>query len=259
MLLTILMYWIAVVTPMTAYPITPTESKDPCLPSPCGPNSTCNATNDQAVCTCQSLFIGTPPNCRPECLESSECGQQQVCIKQKCINPCEDMCGQNSDCKVINRSPICTCRPQYTGDPFNRCYRISDANATSPQSNPCQPSPCGPFSQCRDLGGQPSCSCLLEATGSPPNCRPECSINKDCPNEKACTNGTCVDPCPGSCGTNARCRVVNHLSICTCFDGYMGDPMVSCTPKPSNGTIPTTTTETPLESLLESTEEDIES
>ncbi|KAJ0169606.1 hypothetical protein K1T71_014791 [Dendrolimus kikuchii] len=203
--------------------VTPTESKDPCLPSPCGPNSTCNATDDQAVCTCQSLFIGTPPNCRPECLESSKCGQQQACIKQKCINPRED------------------------------------ANATSSQSNPCQPSPCRPFSQCRDIGGQLSCSCLLESTGSPPNCRPECSISKDCPNEKVCINGTCADPCPGSCGTNARCRVVNHLPICTCFDGYTGDPMVSCTPKPSIGTISTTTTETPLESLLESTEEDVES
>lgn len=96
--------------------------KDPCSPSPCGPNSVCKVSNDQAVCTCQPEYLGTPPACRPECLVSSECNQQQACIQRKCKNPCEGVCGLNTECKVINHSPICTCRPQYTGDPFSRCY-----------------------------------------------------------------------------------------------------------------------------------------
>lgn len=95
-------------------------------------------------------------------------------------------------------------------------------------TNPCLPSPCGPFSECRDLGGSPSCSCLPQYMGSPPNCRPECTINTDCSNELACINEKCVDPCPGSCGINANCRVQGHVSICTCFDGYAGDPFQSC-------------------------------
>lgn len=102
----------------------PVIHKDPCTPSPCGPNSICKVSNNQAVCTCQPEFLGTPPACRPECLVSSECSQQQACIRQKCKNPCVGVCGQNTECKVINHSPICTCRARFTGDPFNRCFDI---------------------------------------------------------------------------------------------------------------------------------------
>lgn len=69
--------------------------------------------------------------------------------------------------------------------------------------------------------------------GNPPNCRPECTINTDCASDKACINERCIDPCPGSCGLNAQCFVQRHLSICTCNDGYMGDPFNSCSLKPS--------------------------
>lgn len=95
-------------------------------------------------------------------------------------------------------------------------------------TNPCLPSPCGPYSQCQDINGIPSCSCLPQYHGSPPNCRPECTINTDCSNDKACINEKCVDPCPGSCGLNAECRVQGHVSICTCFKGYTGDPFTIC-------------------------------
>lgn len=101
----------------------PDATKNPCTPSPCGPNSLCKMSNNQAVCTCQPEYIGTPPNCRPECLVSSDCAQQQACINKKCQNPCEDVCGINTECKVINHSPICTCKFQYTGDPLSQCFR----------------------------------------------------------------------------------------------------------------------------------------
>lgn len=102
----------------------PTDApKNPCEPSPCGPNSICKISNDQPICTCQPNYLGSPPNCRPECLISSECSQQQTCINQKCKNPCDGVCGINTDCKVINHSPICTCKLQHTGDPFSRCYK----------------------------------------------------------------------------------------------------------------------------------------
>lgn len=94
--------------------------------------------------------------------------------------------------------------------------------------NPCVPSPCGPNSQCRVIGSQGACSCLPNYIGHPPNCRPECTINAECPSNLACINEKCKDPCPGSCGTNARCSVINHNSVCTCFDGYDGDPTIHC-------------------------------
>jgi hypothetical protein len=98
--------------------------------------------------------------------------------------------------------------------------------------DPCQPTPCGPFSQCRDIGGSPSCSCLSGYIGSPPNCRPECVVNSECASNKACMREKCRDPCPGSCGQNAQCNVFNHIPMCTCIQGYVGDPFVNCQPAP---------------------------
>ena len=42
----------------------------------------------------------------------------------------------------------------------------------------------------------------------------------------------CRDPCPGSCGNLARCEVNNHVPICTCPEGYTGDPFSNCFPQP---------------------------
>lgn len=99
-----------------------TIQKNPCAPSPCGLNSNCKVSNNQAVCTCQLEYVGTPPLCKPECLVSSDCPTRQACIKRKCKNPCPGVCGQNTDCQVINHSPICSCISRYTGDPLSRCY-----------------------------------------------------------------------------------------------------------------------------------------
>lgn len=44
----------------------------------------------------------------------------------------------------------------------------------------------------------------------------------------------CQDPCPGSCGVNAYCNVYNHNPICSCIDGYTGDPFTSCYIKPTS-------------------------
>lgn len=38
----------------------------------------------------------------------------------------------------------------------------------------------------------------------------------------------CKDPCPGSCGDNAECKVVNHAVTCSCKIGYAGNPFVQC-------------------------------
>ena len=37
-----------------------------------------------------------------------------------------------------------------------------------------------------------------------------------------------MDPCPGSCGIEADCKVINHNPICTCPPGLTGDPFVKC-------------------------------
>lgn len=94
---------------------------------------------------------------------------------------------------------------------------------------PCNPSPCGANAVCKERNGAGSCVCLPEYFGDPyTGCRPECVINSDCDRSKACLNNKCVDPCPGTCGLNAECRVVNHAPSCTCIVGYTGDPLSAC-------------------------------
>lgn len=158
---------------------------------------------------------------------------------------------------MIHHSPICSCKIDFTGDPFSRCYPvpsklfyqmnsilwnillktipITGRPELPPEpayTDPCVPSPCGPYSQCRNIGNVPSCSCLAGYIGAPPNCHPECLINAECSSNLACFSQKCQDPCPGSCGLNAECHVTNHIPICQCPEGFIGDPFSSCYAKP---------------------------
>lgn len=114
------------------------------------------------------------------------------------------------------------------------CFRLRHkAYLPLPPENPCIPSPCGPYSDCHVVQEHPVCSCVAQYFGSPPNCRPECTVNSECPADKSCINQRCVDPCPGVCGINAMCRTVNHNPICSCMYNYVGDPFSRCVPQPS--------------------------
>lgn len=104
------------------------QDVDMCSPSPCGPNSQCKEISGQAVCSCLPTYVGTPPGCRPECVASSECPTQLACKDYKCINPCPSPCGLNTKCVVVNHSPICSCMPGYSGDPFTTCTPIPRKN-----------------------------------------------------------------------------------------------------------------------------------
>lgn len=97
---------------------------NPCQPNPCGPNSKCLETNGQAQCSCLPNYSGAPPNCRPECVTSSECPFNKACIKLECVDPCPGVCGTNAICRVKSHSPICTCLEGFTGESFSRCYPI---------------------------------------------------------------------------------------------------------------------------------------
>lgn len=72
------------------------------------------------------------------------------------------------------------------------------------------------------------CTCQPGYVGAPPACRPECVVSSECPMNQACINQKCTNPCPGMCGTNAQCQVINHNPICTCNPGFTGDPFTRC-------------------------------
>lgn len=149
------------------------------------------------------------------------------------MDPCPGTCGINARCQVVNHNPICSCSDGLSGDPFTRCTEI----IVRVPVQPCDPNPCGPNSICQVRGESPACSCLENYVGTPPNCRPECTINPECSSATACINQKCRDPCPGSCGQNAVCSVVNHNSLCTCNSGFEGDPFIRCIPKQEPGRI----------------------
>lgn len=96
-------------------------TSESCNPSPCGLNSQCRIVNGHVVCSCLPNYIGSSPNCRPECVVSSECALNKACINQKCVDPCTNACGQNTRCQVVNHRAVCSCLVGYTGDPFVRC------------------------------------------------------------------------------------------------------------------------------------------
>lgn len=105
----------------------PAEVQDPCIPSPCGPNTQCRKVNDNAVCSCLPGFQGVASGtigCRPECVISPDCPRNRACVNNKCVDPCPGVCGYLAVCHVVNHSPICSCPPQYNGDPFVECQQI---------------------------------------------------------------------------------------------------------------------------------------
>jgi hypothetical protein len=204
------------------------EPINPCQPSPCGPNAQCQNIGGSPSCSCLQNMIGTPPNCRPECINNAECPSNQACINQKCRDPCPGSCGANTECRVVSHTPVCICLAGYTGDPFTQCS-ILQREPVYETSTPCNPNPCGSNAQCREQNGAGACTCTADYIGNPyEGCRPECVLNSDCPSNKACIRNKCQDPCPGTCGQNADCQVVNHLPSCTCYQGYTGDPFRLC-------------------------------
>jgi hypothetical protein len=79
------------------------------------------------------------------------------------------------------------------------------------------------------MKGRAVCTCLDDYLGDPQSgCHPECTIHSDCPGDRACLNQKCRDPCPGTCGLGANCIARNHVAICSCPPGYMGDAFTHC-------------------------------
>ena len=80
-----------------------------------------------------------------------------------------------------------------------------------------------------------SVSCLSKATFSfsdliEPELVAGCDSNRECPDYTACRNSRCINPCAvdDPCAPSASCKVIGHEPVCTCPDGYIGDPRTRC-------------------------------
>ena len=111
---------------------------------------------------------------------------------------------------------------------------LVEPNVVQPQ-RPCESHPCGTNAQCKESpGGGINCVCPTNYIGDPySSCRPECVLSSDCPRDRTCTRNRCVDPCAGACGDNSQCRVANHVPVCSCLQGFSGDPYSTCQPIPA--------------------------
>lgn len=57
-----------------------------------------------------------------------------------------------------------------------------------------------------------------------------CTSDYQCAGHLACKNHQCKDVCgSANCATNAKCRAVNHVAICSCPEDFDGQPLTECT------------------------------
>ena len=105
-----------------------------------------------------------------------------------------------------NHIPTCICNTGFIGDPFAQCYRPSSklfrkntecslifGFIATPRPievvQPCNPSPCGINAEYSENRGAASCRCILDYVGNPyVECKPEFTINPECPRDKSCNN-----------------------------------------------------------------------
>ena len=66
------------------------------------------------------IFLLLAPS-EPECKVDSDCPKLLSCSRNRCIDPCQGICGYNSECTVINHKPRCTCLPNCVGNPVRGC------------------------------------------------------------------------------------------------------------------------------------------
>jgi hypothetical protein len=194
-----------------------TVRPDPCKPSPCGPSTECTVNRlGNPVCTCLAGFAPQPDTIT---------GCARIEARTPPPDPCQPSpCGPNTRCEVNRQgNPVCRCLPGFVPmqDTISGCEQEPD---------PCQPSPCGKGARCSAQGRRASCECPAGFKGDPyVFCKKgDCEYDDECASSLACFDFHCRDPCVGACGQSAVCEVRDHRPICSCPQGYTGDPLSAC-------------------------------
>ena len=141
------------------------------------------------------------------CSSDDECLSNQACRNRACINPCsfDDPCSSTAQCSVSNHKAECRCPPGLTGDPYSLCV---------PSKIEIKLILMGHFFK----------QTIFVVK------RGECQHDTECPDNKACINNQCLDPCTlhDPCGKNAECETRGHRPVCRCPSGWAGDPHTEC-------------------------------
>lgn len=146
-------------------------------------------------------------------------------------DPCNpNPCGRGATPRREGDDCVCSCPPEYQGDPYVECKPECVINPDCPTNRACRnnhcydpcPGVCGRNAQCDVRVHSPVCSCLPGFIGNalvecvrPPPVQPDI-----------------VDPCdPNPCGRNAVARPSGRTCQCSCPFGLQGDPYVECKPE----------------------------
>ncbi|KYQ55691.1 Latent-transforming growth factor beta-binding protein 4, partial [Trachymyrmex zeteki] len=88
--------------------------------SPCGAESECVNTEGSYECRCHVGYRMDPAH---GCVDVNECiGGDACAANARYVNECErNPCGENAECIDTVGSFACSCKTDYTGDPFKEC------------------------------------------------------------------------------------------------------------------------------------------
>lgn len=221
-----------------------------CAAGTCHPSAICEVTPEGPVCKCPPLFVGDAKSggCRPDgqCPNGdADCPANTICAGGVCQNPCDNACGSNAECKVINRKPVCSCplRFQPISDTakdgcartISKCLTDVDCGGALCYNGQCRIA-CRNSQDCSDgesclknvcvvacLDHSQCASGLACVEG---HCTIGCRSNKECKQDQSCIENKCLNPCQSanSCGPNALCSIDQHHSQCSCPEGFEGNP-----------------------------------
>lgn len=139
-----------------------------------------------------------------DCFSDDDCSVKTKCVRNHCINPCENLsiCGENAECIVTKHNSHCECLPNSQGDPYKKCTKfecLKDNDCQSEEAcvnNKCKnscsiPRACGKNADCYTRNHIGYCSCSPGFTGDPVlGCVPV----QYCTDDNRCSSGTkCVD------------------------------------------------------------------
>lgn len=164
---------------------------DPC-PGACGLYAVCNVINHSPVCTCQPGYVGDPftqcrqpsPPPQPRKKHTHITRNEELFIvyltNDRPINVARDEepkdpcipspCGYNAQCS----QGICSCLPEYQGDPYSGCRPECVLNSECPRDRACVrskcvdpcPGTCGQGAICDVINHIPMCTCPPGQTGN---------------------------------------------------------------------------------------------
>ena len=160
-----------------------------CTNNTCHPSAFCEPTPTGFECKCNIGHIGEPytSGCKEIdqfCNSNVDCPDEAICNEGKCLNPCDDACGENTVCKVVNKKAACSCQEGFEKS-------NADNGAT------CMRKVVG----CRTDHDCSQSICVDN------ECKFICRANQDCATGERCVYNMCMLPCIGNlqCPTGQTC------------------------------------------------------